>query len=257
MTICVITGAGSGLGRAMALELAGRGLQVAALGRRADALNTTASLSQSDRIIAFPVDVADASSVATVFNRIEDRLGPVDILINNAAVYPRQDFLETSAADFMATVGINLGGIVACSSATLRGMVARGHGRILNVSSFADVAPLSGSSAYSVSKGAARLFTRALVADIADRFPQIVINDWIPGALATEMGLASGLDPALAARWGAELALMRDPSLSGTIWSMDQELPPPRSLKQRMADRLLRRTPHARRLSANDNPATR
>jgi hypothetical protein len=92
-----------------------------------------------------------------------------------------------------------------------------------------------------VSKGAARILTRALVADICDRFPDIVINDWMPGSLATDMGIAEGLDPALAARWGVSLALWHDRSLTGTVWERDTEQLPMRSLKGRIKDALLMR----------------
>jgi NAD(P)-dependent dehydrogenase (short-subunit alcohol dehydrogenase family) len=149
----------------------------------------------------------------------------------------------------MRSVAINLGGVVACTSAVLPGMIERGAGRILNVSTFADIAPLPASSAYAVSKGAARILTRALIADLGDRFPGIVINDWMPGMLATGMGIADGLDPAVAARWGAELVLMQDPTLTGTIWEMDHEVPPPRSFQRRLLDRVtLQRSQGPRRL---------
>ncbi len=100
-----------------------------------------------------------------------------------------------------------------------------------------------------MSKGAARIFTRTLVADLGDRFPGIVISDWLPGMLDTDMGVPDGLDPAVAAAWGARLALWHDPSLNGTVWDRDRELLPPRGLKRRIRDRLtLRRAPVARRL---------
>lgn len=248
--VCVLTGAGSGLGRALAVELTRRGISVAGFGRHQAALEETARLTTPGRFAAFVVDVADAAAVDRAFEDVTAQIGAVDILINNAAVYPYRDFLDTPAADFMQTVAINLGGVVNCSSAALRGMVLTGRGRILNVATFADIAPLAASSAYSVSKGAARILTRALVADLADRFPEIVINDWVPGALSTEMGIPHGLDPATASRWGADLALWQDPSLNGTIWARDQEQLPPRSLKSRMLERLrLRRAPIARRLT--------
>ena len=160
---------------------------------------------------------------------------------NNAAVYPRLDFLDETPASFMSSVAINLGGMVACSHAVLGQMVDKGYGRILNVSTYADLAPIPASSAYSVSKGAARILTRALVADICDRFPDIVINDWMPGMLATEMGVAEGLDPAVSARWGVSLGLWHDQSLTGTVWERDTEQLPARSLKDRVKDLLLMR----------------
>lgn len=237
MKLAVITGAGGGLGRALAIELTRRGLRVAGFGRRLEPLQETGRMAGS-AFIPVQVDVADANAVAAAFAALP---APVTHLINSAAVYPRRDILDETPASFAATVAINLGGVVACTDAALRQMVQTGVGRIMNVSTFADIAPLPASAAYAVSKGAARIFTRALVADLGDRLPRIVINDWMPGMLATGMGIADGLDPAVAARWGAELVLMDDPTLTGTVWEMDRELLPPRSFKGRIKDRLLLR----------------
>lgn len=182
-------------------------------------------------------------------DRLARDIAPVTILVNNAAVYPRRDFLDETPQSFMESVAINLGGFVNCSHAVLRQMVQTGHGRILNVSTFADLAPIPLSSAYAVSKGAARIFTKALRADIEDRFPDIVINDWMPGVLATEMGRADGIEPSTAARWGVTLALWNDASLRGTLWERDQEMLPHRSLKGRIKDRLLLKSRSPRRLT--------
>lgn len=240
--VTIVTGAGAGLGRALAVELCRRGITVVGFGRGKGGLAETADHA-GPLFHGMTVDVSDAGGVTDACGWITGALGPVVRLINNAAVYPRRDFLEETADSFMATVAVNLGGVVACSAAVLPEMVDRGAGRILNVSTFADMAPLPASSAYAVSKGAARIFTRALIADLGDRFPGIVINDWMPGILATTMGMADGLDPAIAARWGAELALMQDRSLMGTIWEMDRELLPPRSFKRRLLDRATFQTP--------------
>lgn len=246
--VAVITGAGSGLGRALAAEIGTRGLTVVGLGRRAEALAETAALCPENRFVAQVCDVADYGAVQATFDTVQAEHGRVALLINNAAVYPRRDFLDETAASFMASVSTNLGGMVAASRAALDGMVDRGFGRILNVSTFADIAPLPASSAYSVSKGAARILTRALVADLGDRFPGIVIGDWMPGMLRTGMGVPDGLDPADAARWGAELALRHDPSLTGTMFEQAVEVLPPRGLKGRIKDRLTGRAPKPRRL---------
>lgn len=98
----------------------------------------------------------------------------------------------------MESVALNPGGTVACSHAALLAMAHNGYGRILNVSTFADLSPIPNISADEVSKGAAKVLTRALIADICDRFPDIVIKDWMPSALATDMGIHDVLDPCLA-----------------------------------------------------------
>jgi NAD(P)-dependent dehydrogenase (short-subunit alcohol dehydrogenase family) len=243
----VVTGAGGGLGRALCAEFCARDCRVAGLGRTRENLDATAAL-VGQLFQGFVCDVADPDAVRKTFQEVRTRVGPVDVLVNNAAQYPRRDFLDETAESFMATVAVNLGGVVACTREALSDMVERGEGRILNVATFADLDPISASSAYAVSKGAIRIFTRALVADLADRFPRIVTNDWMPGMLATPMGISNGLHPAQAARWGAALALMRDPSLNGTTWVEDHELLSPRSLKRRVADRLLGRHYTSRRV---------
>ncbi|WP_439518894.1 SDR family oxidoreductase [Hydrogenophaga sp.] len=247
--LAIVTGAGTGLGQAMAVELVRKGVPVAGFGRRPDALAETARMA-GPGFHAFTVDVSSTQEVATVVDRLAREIAPVTILINNAAVYPRCDFLDETPESFMHSVAINLGGMVNCSHAALKQMVQAGRGRILNVSTFADLSPLPASSAYAVSKGAARIFTRALLADVGDRFPDIVINDWMPGMLATDMGIAHGLSPQVAARWGVELALWNDVSLNGTIWEQDTELLPPQSLKGRIRDRLIMRSRKPRRLGA-------
>lgn len=246
MTLAIITGASGGLGRALSIALCTRDIPVAGFGRRADALAQTQELAGT-LFHPITVDVADPASVAAGFVQA-DSIGTVTILINNAAVYPRRDILEETPASFAATMATNIGGVMACTHEALARMVPTGTGRIINVASMADIAPLPASAAYSVSKGAARIFTRALVADLGDRFPNIVISDWLPGMLATGMGIPDGLDPSVPAEWGASLALWNDPSLNGTVWEMNRELLPPRSLKGRIKDKVMRSAPVARSL---------
>jgi L-xylulose reductase len=246
--LVVVTGAGRGLGRALSLELLKRGARVAGIGRNEDSLLQTQELAGDARFRPFVCDISDASAVQATFKKIS-RLGAVDCLINNAAVYPRKDFLEETPASFMQTVSVNLGGTIACTRAALEGMVQTGRGRILNVTTFADLHPIPTSSAYAVSKGAARIFSRALIADVCDRFPDIVISDWVPGVLATDMGLPDGISPEEAARWGAELALWSDQSLTGTLWQRDQEVLPAQSLKRRLLNKIRGKAVQPRKLT--------
>lgn len=245
--IALVTGAGRGLGRELSLKLAAQGVQVAALGRkRADLVALAA---EANGITPIEADVADIQSLRTAFERIDETLGPVDTLINNAAVYPHRDFLEETPESFMATININLGGPAACAMLALDRMVARGHGRIVNVASFAGRNPAHLSSAYSVSKGAALILTQAMVTDLGDRFPDIVISDWIPGALNTSMGIPDGIPVEQAAGWGARLAMLRDRDLNGVTFLRDSEQMPPLSMKRRVFYKLTGQTPKPRRLS--------
>ena len=246
--IAIVSGASVGLGRALAVEFSRRGVTVVGFGRSLVDLEATAALADAAPIVPLQVDVGDADAVTLAFQDIRETLGDPSILVNNAAIHPRRDFLEETPHEFMACLAINLGGAVNCSHAALKSMTRAGRGRIVNVGSFADLAPMPGAGAYSVSKGAMRIFSRALVADLSDRFPDIVITTWMPGILATRMGLPDGLDPAVAARWGVELAMSNDRELNGAVFDRNVQMAEPRSLKRRVVEKLLRRSAPQRRL---------
>lgn len=235
--IAVVTGAGAGLGRELCRHLVAEGVQVAGVGRTAAPLDALAS-ELGERFHPINADVADPEAVAQAFKQIEAIAGVPTVLINNAAVYPRRDILEETPESFMQSVNINLGGVFHCCHSVLPGMVARGYGRIVNLSTFAHLYPAPTAAAYSVTKGAAHTLTKSLVADLGDRFPDIVINDWIPGALKTQMGIPDGIEPADAARWGVRLALWHDPMLNGRLFDQDTEFLEPVSFKRKILNRL-------------------
>jgi len=245
--VAIVTGAGAGLGRALATGLVQAGLQVAGIGRTEAPLNELRQ-ALGPAFVPIIADVGDPNAVTAAFAEISDKCGTPTLLINNAAVYPRRDILDESPKSFVQTMDINLGGVFACCHAVLPGMVAGGFGRIINVSTFADVAPAPASAAYSVSKGAVRVLTKSLIADLADRFPDIVINEWIPGALNTKMGIPDGVDPTDAAKWGVRLALWHDPMLTGKIFDRNAEVLPPVSGKRRILNKLTGNQPRALRL---------
>lgn len=236
--IAVVTGASSGLGRAMALTLAKQGVHVAALARSHDVLEALAQESPEGRISPYAVDIGDVAAVAETFGKIRQQ-GHCTVLINNAAVYPHRDILDETPESFMGTVQINLGGMVACSHEALKDMVELGYGRIVNVTTYAGDGPIPLAAAYSVSKGATRILTLAQQADLSDRFPDILINEWIPGALNTGMGIPDGIPPEQAAAWGGRLALWHDRALIGLTFALDRSIVPPRGWKRRLLSRLL------------------
>ena len=87
----------------------------------------------------------------------------------------------------------------------------------------------------------ARIFTRALLADLGDRLPGIVVSDWMPGMLATTMGIPDGVAPEVSAEWGVRLALKGDVSYSGSVFEMDREILPSRGMKAKVRDMILMR----------------
>lgn len=236
--VAVVTGAARGLGRALVTELCARGVRVAGIGRSASSLAPVTEALADQTFLPVVADMADVDAVADAFGQVDAAFGPAEILINNAAVFPHRDILDETPGSFMDTLAINLGGPVAASHEALRRMVKTGEGRIITVTSYAGRRPAPMSAAYAVSKEAARAFHRALYADLGDRFPGIILTDWIPGALNTEMGISNGLDPAQVARWGAALALSRDRSLNGVIFAENREELPEQSLKRRLFEKV-------------------
>ena len=99
------------------------------------------------------VDVTDAAAVQQAMQKIVNDSGCIDILINNAAVYPKVNFLKETADEWLTAININLGGVANCCKAVLPHMIQAGTGRIFNVGSFADRGPIPESSAYATSKG--------------------------------------------------------------------------------------------------------
>ncbi len=241
--VAVVTGASDGLGKALAMGLLAEGLTVAGIARRADALAAVTADAPAGKFHPITADVADPDAVRAAFDAIRQDAGPVTILINNAAVFPHRDILEESAESFMQTVAVNLGGPFACSRAALDDMIAQGFGRIINVGSFAGIAPAPAAAAYSVSKGAAHVLSRAWVAELDERFPDIVISEWMPGILNTKMGLPDGISPELAASRGVRLALWHDRALNGVVFDGDRSIMPPMGWKRKLLNKVLRQSP--------------
>lgn len=247
--VAVVTGASAGLGRALSVALARRGLIVAGIAQRPEALEETGRLCPQGQFAAVVGDVSDPARMRQAFAAIERDIGEIAILFNNAAIYPRGDLLEGGLDGALAAVGVNLTGAMICAAEALGHMVPRGRGRIVNVGSFAGEAPLPGSLGYSVSKAGLRAFSRALAVETQDRLPGIVVSEWIPGVLATGMGRPDGLDPAQVAEWGAALALDRSPGLHAKTFVGDTEHLPPRSNRERVKDLLRGGRPAPRRLT--------
>jgi L-xylulose reductase len=237
----LITGAGAGLGRALVREAASRGDTVVGFGRDSTTLSETAGAVASARFYAERVDVSDFPAVDAAVRRIIDRHGRVDALFCNAAVYPRVSLLDHDPAEWMNVLAINVGGVMASIRAVLPGMMAEAKGRIVVVGSFADIAPIPNSSAYSASKGALHALVKAVIAEMAGDFPDILVNEWVPGALRTKMGTPEGHDPADAARWGIDLLDLPPGGPSGRLFDRDRLVEPHQSLKRRLVRKLLRR----------------
>ena len=136
MSTAVVTGAGSGVGRAVALRFASAGWNVALIGRRAEALTETAALGATDRMGVFPCDVSSWESVAAMGTAVLGRFGDVDVLVNGAGTnVPRRSFELLSLDDWHQVMATNLHGAYYCVRAFLPGMRERRTGTIVNINS--------------------------------------------------------------------------------------------------------------------------
>ena len=154
-----VTGAGSGVGRAVAVRFAGAGWQVALVGRRADALEETAGMA-GPGAAAFPCDVSVAEEVAAMGTAVLDRFGQVDVLVNSAGInVPRRGLEVLSVEDWDLVLATNLHGAYYCVRAFLPGMRDRRTGTIVNINSDVGKAarPLSGAAYVSSKFGLAGL----------------------------------------------------------------------------------------------------
>jgi NAD(P)-dependent dehydrogenase (short-subunit alcohol dehydrogenase family) len=162
--IAVVTGAGSGIGRAVSRGLLGAGWSVVAAGRRADRLTET--LDGGDGL-AVPTDVSDPAAVDALFAAARDRYGRVDLLFNNAGIGVTAPVTELSVEDWRRVVDTNLTGAFLCARAAFRVMAAQDPhgGRIVNNGSISAYVPRPHSIAYTATKHAVTGLTRSLSLD--------------------------------------------------------------------------------------------
>jgi NAD(P)-dependent dehydrogenase (short-subunit alcohol dehydrogenase family) len=188
--IAIVTGAGSGIGRACALALLAEGWTVGLLGRRADALQETASAAgdAASRTLALPCNVADDVAVAAAFDTMQQRFGRLDLLFNNAGgglAAKTPDLV--GAAEWRQVVDVNLNGAFYCLSNAFRLMKAQQPmgGRIINNGSISAYTPRPGSIAYTATKHAVSGLTKTAALD--GRPYDIAVGQIDIGNAASEM----------------------------------------------------------------------
>jgi NAD(P)-dependent dehydrogenase (short-subunit alcohol dehydrogenase family) len=167
--VAVVTGAGTGIGRAVALALLADGYRVALAGRRREPLERTAMESDdAARALVVPTDVGDARSVQALFATVQERFGRIDLLFNNAGIFvPGLEIDALSVEQWQAMVDINLTGSFLCAREAYRLMKTqepRG-GRIINNGSISAHAPRPNSAAYTATKHAITGLTKSIALD--------------------------------------------------------------------------------------------
>jgi 3-oxoacyl-[acyl-carrier protein] reductase len=213
--VALVTGGGRGIGRNVAVELAGAGMKVAVSARSADEIAATA---EEIRGVAIRCDVSDRAQVERMVAETEEKLGPIDLLVANAGMAPDEDRAwEMEPTDWWRTFEVNVLGVYLCNRAVIPGMLERGRGRIVNVASGAAYLPGSSGTSYSASKAAVHRYSETLANQLEGRIPVFSIS---PGLVRTSMTDDFGDDapwtpPELAPRLVRALASGRLDALAG------------------------------------------
>jgi NAD(P)-dependent dehydrogenase (short-subunit alcohol dehydrogenase family) len=185
--IAVITGAGRGIGRAIALRLAGAGAKVAV----ADLLIENANLvtneicAQGRQAIAIPVDVSQADLVNRMMTTVLAEFGGIDILINNAGIFKAEPFDEMTEDQWDRMIAVHLKGCFLCCRAAVPHMLERNSGCIINIASTSGITGGTSGAHYAAAKGGIVALTRSLGRELAGR--GIRVNAVAPSKIETDM----------------------------------------------------------------------
>lgn len=187
--VVVVTGAGSGMGRAMIKEFADRGARVAALGRKIENTSESVELAGAgDRAQAFKCDVASEANVSSTFAAIIGKWGRIDLLVNNAGVLDSyKPGHEVSIDEWSEVMAINATGPFLTAKYAIPHMLAQGKGGIINIASTSSFSAAGGGCAYTASKHAVLGLTRQLCFEYGSQ--GIRVNAICPGATATPLAI--------------------------------------------------------------------
>ncbi len=191
--VAIVTGAGSGIGYAIAERFAEAGAAVCVnyFGYEDEAKALAARL---PRAIAVRADVSNTADVAAMVDQVHDQLGAVSVLVNNAGIEKEVPFLDLDERTWEMIIGVNLKGAFLCAQACARSMRDSGQGgSIVNISSIHEDHSFPGFTPYCVSKGGVRMLMRNMALELAPY--RIRVNNVAPGAIATPINQATLADP--------------------------------------------------------------
>ena len=183
----MITGASSGIGRGLAVELARRGAKIGLVARRVELMEEVVHEIEAagSKALALPADVQDAASMVLAASKLSADLGPIDILIANAGIGPTRDAADINAEEVAGVINVNVIGAANSAAAVIPAMVARGSGQLVVISSLAAYRGLPRSAAYCASKAAVSAFFESLRLDLEPRGIDVTIIH--PGFIKTPL----------------------------------------------------------------------
>ncbi len=207
--VALVTGAGNGIGRAIAVGFARAGADVAVAGRTPQTLAEVAGKIEAEgrRSLTCVVDMRDIPQVRAMVRQVVETFGRLDVLVNNAGLTNRTPSLEVTEETWDAVMGTNLKGLFFCCQEAARHMVPRRRGKIINVASIFGLVGRPERAAYSASKAAAMQLTRTLAVEWAPH--NIHVNAIAPGATRTPTREELFGDPAYLQRLVAQYPLGR------------------------------------------------
>jgi NAD(P)-dependent dehydrogenase (short-subunit alcohol dehydrogenase family) len=205
--IALVTGGGSGIGRASALRLARGGADVAVLDLNLEGARKTTGeiVALGRRSVAVAANVADSAQVRIAVEQVARELGPIDILLNNAGMSWAVTFTDMTEEDWDKLLGVNLKGAFNCTKAVVEGMTARRWGRVINISSIGALNGTGRSVGYAAAKAGLIGFTKRLGREVAPY--GVTVNVVAPGFIET--GMTNDWSPERLARRLADIPMGR------------------------------------------------
>jgi NAD(P)-dependent dehydrogenase (short-subunit alcohol dehydrogenase family) len=193
--VCIVTGAGQGLGRSISIEMAAEGASVVLLERNAETAASveTEIIAAGGKARSYALDVTDYARYGAIVEDVVASLGRIDVLVNNAAINPStKTILDDTLDEWRRTVGINLEAVYMGSKLVAPHMVRQGEGRIIHIASIQGFASSGECGSYNAAKGGIIAYTKSMAVELGRH--NILVNAVAPGFMLTPMSVVNGVE---------------------------------------------------------------